>query len=140
MDPALPSSAPVRVLVADDSDIYRAGLVRAIRASEGLELVAAVTGGTDAVAAAAELRPAVAVLDYRMPDLDGLSAAIEIRAADPECRILLISAFAEQLSDRLEAEGQTPCTAAFDAILDKAVSRRDIVERIRELARVPAEG
>jgi DNA-binding NarL/FixJ family response regulator len=138
MDPHPPNSAPVRVLVADDSEIYRAGLVRAIRASEGLELVAAVTGGTDAVGAAADLCPAVAVLDYRMPDLDGLSAAVEIRAADPGCRILLISAFAEQLVDRLEQEGDGPCHAAFDAILDKASSRRDIVERIRALARVPS--
>jgi DNA-binding NarL/FixJ family response regulator len=131
---------PVRVLVADDSEIYRAGLVRAIRASDGLELVAAVTGGTDAVIEAASLSPAVAVLDYRMPDLDGLSAAVEIRAADPACRILLISAFAEQLTDRLEQEGDAACHSAYDAILDKSSSRREIVERIRSLARVPAGG
>jgi DNA-binding NarL/FixJ family response regulator len=131
---------PVRVLVADDSEIYRAGLVRAIRASDGLELVAAVTGGTDAVTEAASLSPAVAVLDYRMPDLDGLSAAVEIRAADPACRILLISAFAEQLTDRLEQEGDAACHSAYDAILDKSSSRREIVERIRSLARVPAGG
>jgi DNA-binding NarL/FixJ family response regulator len=134
-DPSPPTS--VRVLIADDSDIYRSGLARAIRASPDLELVAAVGGGLDAVSASAELAPRVVVLDYRMPDLDGLAAAVLIQRADPDCRVLLLSAFAEELTDRVASDGDDG-PPAFDAVLGKDTSRRAILDRVRALAAAAA--
>jgi DNA-binding NarL/FixJ family response regulator len=131
----LPARSPtaLRVLIADDSEIYRNGLARAISATPDLDLVAAVDGGLPAVSEAARLGPRVVVLDYRMPDLDGLSAAVLIHEADPTCRVLLLSAFAEELLDRLEAPGGDAGRSAFDAVLGKDTSRREIVDRVRAL-------
>lgn len=129
--------APVRVVFADDSAIYSSGLVRAMQASPDIVLVGLFDDGAPAAEAAVALTPDVVVLDYRMPGLDGLSAARRIRASGLGCRILLLSAFAEELSARLAAEGQADGDPAFDAVMDKARKRREILTKIRDLAALP---
>ncbi len=61
----------VRVLVADDHPIYREGIVRAVKDRPDLELVGEAGDGRDALAQIQELEPDVAVLDIRMPGLEG---------------------------------------------------------------------
>ncbi|MEU9608743.1 response regulator transcription factor [Streptomyces sp. NPDC048057] len=95
----LPTSAdaasPVRVLLADDEALVRAG-VRAILASEpGIEVVAEAGDGRRAVELALAHRPDVALLDVRMPGLDGLSAAAELRRVAPEVAPVMLTTFSE---------------------------------------------
>ena len=100
-----------------------------------VELVADVDGGRPAVAAASELRPDVVVIDYRMPDLDGWSAAMQMRAEQPDLRIVLMSAYGDELADRLARLQEPTDAGTLDAVLDKASSRREILDRVRSLAR-----
>ena len=65
----------IRVLVADDQDLVRTGLSMILDAQPGIEVVAQVSNGRDAVERARHLRPDVCLVDIRMPELDGIEAA-----------------------------------------------------------------
>ncbi|MFI2509085.1 response regulator [Streptomyces sp. NPDC018972] len=70
----------IRVLVVDDQDLIRAGLVALLRAAPGVEVVGEATGGEEAVARAADTRPDVVLMDIRMPGTDGITATERILA------------------------------------------------------------
>lgn len=123
----------MRVVIADDSDAYRSGMARAIRAHEDLDLVGEVDGGVAALAAIIDLQPDVALLDVRMPGLDGLEVCERVRSAEPAptTRLMLLSAYIDDtVMERAREVGA-------DAYLSKAASRRDIcAEAIRVGRRV----
>jgi two-component system nitrate/nitrite response regulator NarL len=85
----------VRVVVADDHPVYRDGVVRALTSSGRIEVVAEAEDGRSALAEIARLRPDVALLDYKLPQLDGLSVTHAVVRDGVGTRILLISAFTE---------------------------------------------
>jgi DNA-binding NarL/FixJ family response regulator len=70
--------APVRVLLVEDSDVYRDSLVFLLDLRSGIDVVAAVPDGAAALRAAREHDPDVVVLDYRLPDIDGAAVAAEL--------------------------------------------------------------
>ncbi len=80
-----------RVLLADDHAVLRAGLRMLLSAEPDLEVVGEAGSGREAVAQAAELRPDVVLLDVTMPDMDGLEALPQIRAAAPDARVLVLT-------------------------------------------------
>lgn len=85
----------IRVLVADDQALVRAGLTTMLGAEPDIEVVAAVPDGATAVAEARRLRPDVACLDIRMPGLDGIAATRELcgpGVADP-VPVLILTTF-----------------------------------------------
>jgi DNA-binding NarL/FixJ family response regulator len=85
----------IRVLVADDQDLIRAGFSALVDSEDGMEVVGEARDGVEAVAAATELRPDVVVMDIRMPGLDGIGATEQI-AADPalaDVRVLVLTTF-----------------------------------------------
>ncbi|CAM4168161.1 response regulator transcription factor [Nocardia ninae] len=85
----------IRVLLADDEAMIRAG-VRAILASDpGIEVVAEAADGREAVALTQVHQPDVALLDIRMPVLDGLGAAAELRETHPEVAVVIVTTFDE---------------------------------------------
>ena len=85
----------IRLLIADDHAIVRAGLRALIATEPGLELVAEASHGVEAVSKVHKLKPDVILLDMMMPRMDGLGAIEEIMKAQPNARILVLTSFAE---------------------------------------------
>jgi DNA-binding NarL/FixJ family response regulator len=83
----------VRVLVADDQSMVRAGFRMLLAGEPDIEVVAEASNGLEAVEMAARLRPTVVLMDIRMPELDGLQATRRILAADDRTRILILTTF-----------------------------------------------
>jgi DNA-binding NarL/FixJ family response regulator len=83
----------IRVLVADDQSMVRAGFRMLLAGEEDIEVVAEAANGLEAVAKAARFDPAVVLMDIRMPELDGLQATRRILAADDTARILILTTF-----------------------------------------------
>ena len=72
----------IRVLVADDQDIVRAGLCMILDAQPGIAVVGEAADGRRAIAMARSLRPDVCLLDIRMPEVDGIEATRQLAGAD----------------------------------------------------------
>ena len=87
------SDGVIRVLVADDQDVVRQGICRILDGERDLEVVGQVRDGAAAVAEARRTAPDVALLDIRMPVLDGLSAARRILADLPGIRVVILTTF-----------------------------------------------
>ncbi|GAA4988384.1 response regulator transcription factor [Kineococcus glutinatus] len=86
----------VRVVLADDEAVVRAGVRAVLALDQGIEVVAEAADGRAAVEAVLAHRPAVVVLDVRMPRLDGLAAAEEVRRAAPGTGVVVLTTFGEE--------------------------------------------
>ena len=82
-----------RVLIADDDDLMRAGLVELLAWDSEIEIVGEASTGREAVERARRLAPDVVLMDVRMPDLDGIAATRELASAAPGTRVLILTTF-----------------------------------------------
>jgi DNA-binding NarL/FixJ family response regulator len=149
----------IRVLIADDQAMVRAGLSLIVRPHEDIEIVGEASDGQVAVELARELRPDVVLMDVRMPRVDGIEATRRLLARDTphHPRVLVLTTFDldEYVYDALRAgaagfmlKDEPPThliagirtVAAGDALLAPAVTRRLIEEFIRRPAAAPFNG
>ena len=77
----------IRVLLAEDNEVYRSTLELLLDGRDGISVVGAVADGRAAVAAVAELEPDVVLMDFRLPGLDGAEATAAVRALRPGRRL-----------------------------------------------------
>jgi DNA-binding NarL/FixJ family response regulator len=133
----------IRVLVADDQSMVRAGFRMLLSVEADIEVVAEASNGLEAVFQAQRFAPTVVLMDIRMPELDGLQATRRILAADPAARVLILTTFDldEYIFEGLRAgasgfvlKDDPPeqliaairTVAAGDALLSPAVTKRVI--------------
>jgi len=86
----------VRILLADDHTVMRAGLRLLLERHEDFEVVGEASDGRQAVDIATELKPAVVVMDIAMPQLNGVEAARQILNRDPETAIVMLSMHSDE--------------------------------------------
>jgi DNA-binding NarL/FixJ family response regulator len=84
--------ARVRVLVVDDSEVFRNVLWAVVAAAPGFEVVGTASSGREALFLVDSLCPHLVLLDMQMPDLDGIETALKIRHHHPEVVVLLLTA------------------------------------------------
>jgi DNA-binding NarL/FixJ family response regulator len=118
-----------RVLLADDEAMIRAGLRAIVTSEVDLEVVAEASDGREAVDLALRHRPDVALLDIRMPVLDGLAAAEEIRRVLPSTAVIMLTTFSE---DAYVARALAAGAAGF---VLKSGDPRELLAGIRAVAR-----
>ena len=83
----------IRVVLADDQALVRAGFRALLDAQEGIEVVGEATDGDEAIARALELQPDVVLMDLHMPVLDGIGATRRLRVEQPGVRVLALTTF-----------------------------------------------
>jgi DNA-binding NarL/FixJ family response regulator len=83
----------LRVLIADDDDLMRAGLRAVLSSDDSIDVVAEAADGREAISRTRALRPDVVLMDVRMPGMDGITATGEIIAVAPGARILILTTF-----------------------------------------------
>lgn len=95
----------IRILIADDHPVVRRGLTGLLIPRNGMEVVGEATNGREAVELAQGLQPDVIMMDLIMPVLGGTEATAEIRAQNPDARILILTSFGEleNMADALRA-------------------------------------
>lgn len=89
---AYPDQAVVRVLVVDDSEVFRNVMCAVVAATPGFDVVGDASSGRESLALIEELGPHLVLLDLYMPELDGLATALDIRRRHPDVVILLLTA------------------------------------------------
>jgi len=149
-DDAAPTIRPLRLVVVDDHEVVREGLVALLSRREEFQVVAEAGTVAEALATTRRFEPDLVVMDVRLPDGSGIEACREIRAELPKTRVVMLTSYPDEeavlsailagasgyllkqvrgrdLVSALEAVGRG------DSLLDPAVTER-VLERVRRVA------
>ena len=133
----------IRIAIADDEGVVRAGLRMILEAEDDLEVAGEAADGAEAIEVVRRTKPDVALMDIRMPGMDGIAAARTLTSGGTDTRIVMLDDLrpgrvplrgAPRGNERLSAEGRSAgaavaavrTVAAGDALLAPAVTRRVI--------------
>ena len=86
---------PIKILIVDDHELVRQGFQALLSVKEGVEVIGQAENGNQAVSMANSLLPDIILMDLLMPEKTGIEATREIKANNPDARILIITSFAE---------------------------------------------
>jgi DNA-binding NarL/FixJ family response regulator len=142
------SARRVRVLIADDDDLMRAGLRAVFSSDETIDVVGEAGDGRGAITRTRELRPDVVLMDVRMPNLDGIAATRDVLAVSPETKVIILTTFEQDdyifgalragasgfLLKRTRPEDLIAgihTVAAGDSLLSPSVTRK-VIDRMAE--------
>lgn len=115
----------IRVLLVEDNEVYRSTLELLLDGREGLEVVGSVADGREAAAAAERLDPAVVLMDFRLPGLDGAEATAAVLAAAPDAAVLCLTA------EATDADREAVLDAGAVGLIEKGRSIDDLVQAIQ---------
>ena len=118
-----------RIMIVDDHDVVREGLLALLRRREGFEVVGEAANVQEAIDQAARTLPDVIVMDVRLPDGSGIEACRAIRAARPETKVLMLTSYADE-----DAVLASILAGAAGYVL-KQTRGRDLAEAIAAVAR-----
>ena len=119
----------IGVLIADDHEVVRRGLSMTITGERDMRLLGAAATGAEAVALAQSTQPDVVLLDFQMPDMDGVAAAAALRKRYPKLAILMLSSYSD------DARIYAAMRAGANGYLLKEMSGDDLLAAIRAVAR-----
>jgi DNA-binding NarL/FixJ family response regulator len=125
------TTGPIRVLLVEDSDVYRESLELVLGLVADVEVVGGVATGGAAAAACEELSADVVVIDYRLPDVSGTEAASEVRVRCPQAGVVFLSASAGE-DERVAARSTGAALVRKDEGVDA------LVEAVRSASQAAA--
>ena len=114
---------PVRVLICDDQEAFRAAAREVVNATQGFDVVGETETGEESVVAAGRLHPDLVLMDVHLPGMDGLEASRRIKAANPRVAVLLLSTY-----DREEFAARIGESGAFAFISKEAFGPDGLTE------------
>lgn len=119
---------PTRLMVVDDHDLARSGLIAILGSAEDLEVVAEAKSGREAIDLARKALPDVVLMDVRMPDMDGLEATRRIKDERPRTAVIIVTSHENPEYLRRAVD------AGAAGYLLKDVTRERLVDSVREVA------
>ncbi|WP_148615945.1 response regulator [Nocardioides rubriscoriae] len=119
------STAPVRVVVVDDQDLVRDGLVSVLSQQDGIEVVGDAADGEQAITVVTRLAPDVVLMDARMPVLDGIAATARLKDVLPTSRVVILTTF-----DDADLVGDALAAGAVGYLL-KDLPTQDLADAVR---------
>ncbi|MFD3721019.1 response regulator [Streptomyces sp. NPDC058674] len=123
------SDGPIRIIVVDDHTVMRAGVVALLAPEPSIAIVGEADNGREAVALVDSLRPDVALVDLRMPVMDGVAATAEIAAGPAPTRVLILTTY------DTDVEIERAVEAGAVGYLLKDTTREQLVAAVRAAAR-----
>ncbi|MDQ4132396.1 MAG: response regulator transcription factor [Actinomycetota bacterium] len=123
-----PRDEPIRVLIADDHELFRRGLKMVLEAEDDIDVVAETDDGAATVTVVGDLAPDVVLMDVRMPRMNGIAATREIREAFPATRILMLTVSDDE-DDLFDA-----VKAGANGYLLKEISIEEVADAVRAVA------
>jgi two-component system response regulator DevR len=141
---------PLRLLVVDDHEVVRQGLVSLLDRRSGFEVVAQAGSVAESISLAARYEPDLVIMDVRLPDGSGIEACREIRAARPETRVVMLTSYPDEeavlsaiiagasgyLLKQIRGRDLVSALVAVgrgESLLDSAVTEK-VLERVRRMA------
>ena len=118
----------IRVLLADDHSLVRAGIKRVIEEAPDIRVVAEAANGWEAISGFSDAKPDVLVIDISMPEMDGVEASKQLLSTHPDARILILTRFRE------EFYAVRSMKAGCLGYLTKGSSTRELHDAIRAVA------
>ena len=124
-----PNQRPLRLLVVDDHEVVRQGLVALLDRRDGFEVVAQAGSVADAIAEANRFEPDLVIMDVRLPDGSGIEACREIRSEHPATKVVMLTSYPD------EEAVLSAIIAGASGYLLKQVRGRDLVSALESVGR-----
>ncbi len=116
----------IKILIVDDNEVVREGLISILEAQADIEVVGQARDGLEAVAQAEKLYPDIILMDAQMPRMDGTEATRRIKQSLPDVKVLFLTVYGDYVGGAL--------AAGASWYLTKDCRRQDLLEAIRVLA------
>ncbi|MBN2075034.1 MAG: response regulator transcription factor [Dehalococcoidales bacterium] len=115
----------IKILLVDDHDIIRMALRRILGLEEDFEVIGDVSNAEEALTQLKFLSPDIAVIDIKMPGIDGIELTSQLKLKKPHCEVIILSVFSEYLPEALEA--------GASGYFLKDIKGQELIEAIRRV-------
>jgi DNA-binding NarL/FixJ family response regulator len=126
--PLMTEELPLRILLVDDHEVVTAGLTAALEGEEGMRVVSSAASGAQALVVAREVRPTVAIVDYRLPDISGAELCRQLKKLEDPPVVIVLSTY---LSEEIVREA---FAAGAQAFVTKASGLAELKRELRAIA------